>query len=90
MGLGKSKFTAPGDFEEGLKRDGWEKRGAGGYAPATGSSQESILHRHPLSFSLPLLHCWLGWSFLHWIPGEIYISEEEFEGISISVSGWES
>ena len=52
-------------------KDGKEERGNGGDAPPTRSGQKQIVHGHPLSSSLPRLHCWMGRSFLRWLQGEI-------------------
>ena len=55
-----------------VHKDGKEEGGNGGDAPPTGTGQKQIVHGHPLSSSLPRLHCSMGRSFLRWLQGEIF------------------
>ena len=52
-------------------KDGQKEGGNGGDAPPTGTGQKQIVYGHPLSSSLPRLHCRMGRSFLRWLQGEI-------------------
>ena len=55
-----------------VHKDGKEEGGNGGDAPPTGTGQKQIVHGHPLSSSLPRLHCRMGRSFICWLQGEIF------------------